>query len=812
MKNLLVAFLLFLTGASVAQTGIFGKVTNQSGEPLEFANVVLKGNTAGTTTNERGEYELSIPANQSIYVSFSVIGYQTEWVQVMLAQGQRRRIDVTLTAISQEIEQVTVEDVQVRNSTLTRLNPKVMTVLPDASGSIESLIKTMPGVVSTNEMSSQYSVRGGSFDENLVYVNGIEVYRPFLVRSGQQEGLSFVNSDMVSSLLFSAGGFDAKYGDKMSSVLDIKYKRPNGWGGAVSGSLFGGSVMLHGDSFGHRFHHISGLRYKTTKYLLNSLETSGDYDPRFLDFQTYLSFDLTDRIELGFLGNCSTNVYNFKPHDRRTKFGLLNQPMELRMFFEGSEKDAFYTYTGALSTDFKVNDDLRLKLVASAFSTHESETFDILSEYFINEIDNAIGADTYGDSVNTVGIGAFRNHGRNYLTARVLSAEFRGMWNVERHFLNWGITGIRQNIDDNLSEWTMIDSAGYSLPLSPSSVEMFYSLRAKNKVESSKLTAYVQDVFSFLLDSSDMHLTAGVRATYWDFNGELLVSPRVSLSYKPNWKRDVVLKLSGGYYYQLPFYKEMRQTNGVINRDIKAQKSIHFVAGADWNFTAWNRPFKFITEIYYKSLKDLVSYQIDNLRTIYSGQNDADGYAMGIDMKINGEFVKGVDSWFSLSLMQTEEDIRNDVWVKTDDNGIKYETYPGYIPRPTDQRVNVSVFFQDYFPGNPDYKVHLQINYGSKLPFGPPNSPRYLATGRMKSYQRVDLGFSKSLKNSQRTYSKNHMFYYLKEAWVSAEVLNVLDRGNVASYEWVTDYGNRQYAVENTLSGRRFNVKLSVNF
>ena len=812
VRRFLLALLILTSGTAGAQTCIFGRVTNQSGEPLEFVNVVLKDNEAGTATDQNGEYRLNIASGKSVYVSFSMIGYQTRWEQVMLADGQQRRLDVDLVATSQELEQVTVEDVQVRKSTLTRLNPKVMGVLPDASGSIESLIKTMPGVAANNELSSQYSVRGGSFDENLVYVNGIEVYRPFLVRSGEQEGLSFVNSDMVSSLLFSAGGFDAKYGDKMSSVLDIKYKRPAGWGGTASGSLFGGSVMLHGDSFNHRFHHISGIRYKTTKYLLNSLETSGDYDPKFVDFQTYLSFDLTSRIELGFLGNCSSNVYNFLPHNRRTKFGLFNQPMELRMFFEGREKDAFRTYTGALSADFKVNDGFSLKLTASAFTTHESETYDILSEYFINEIDNAIGASSYGDSVNTVGIGAFLNHGRNYLDAKVMSVEHKGMFSSGNHFLNWGLSAQRQQIDDNLSEWTMIDSAGYSRPHSETAVNMSYSLRARNSVKSNRLQAYVQDVFQFMLDSSEMHLTVGLRANYWTFNSELLVSPRVSLSYKPNWRRDVVFKLSGGYYYQSPFYKEMRMTDGQINNDIRAQKSLHFVAGADWNFTAWNRPFKFITELYYKKMTDLISYQIDNLRTIYSGRNDADGYAVGLDMKINGEFVKGVDSWFSLSLMQTEEDIRDDVWVRTDADGNEYTTYPGYIPRPTDQRLNISMFFQDYFPGNPDYKVHLQINYGSRLPFGPPQSPRYMATGRMSSYQRVDLGFSKSLKNSEKTYSKSNPFYYVKEAWICAEVLNVIDRRNVASFEWVTDYANRQYAVENSLTGRRFNVKLSVNF
>ncbi len=812
MRTLLLAILVLVTSATFAQTCIYGKVTNQSGEPLEFVNVVLKDNVAGTVTDVNGSYRLNVQSDKTIYVSFSIIGYQTQWEEVHLSEGQQRKLDVALSSTSHELSQVTVEDVQVRKSTLTRLNPKVMAVLPDASGSIESLIKTMPGVASTNELSSQYSVRGGSYDENLVYVNDIEVYRPFLVRSGEQEGLSFVNSDMVSSLLFSAGGFDAKYGDKMSSVLDIKYKRPSGWGGTASGSLFGGSVMLHGDCNNHRLRHISGFRYKTTKYLLNSLETSGDYDPKFLDFQTYISYDLTTRIELGILGNCSTNVYNFEPHNRRTKFGLYNQPMELRMFFEGGEKDAFYTYTGALSADFKVNDGFSLKFTASAFSTHESETFDILSEYFINEVDNAVGASSYGDSVSNIGIGAFLNHGRNYLDANVYSVEHRGMLSAESHFLNWGVKGTHQQIEDNLSEWTRIDSAGYSLPHSDTSVNMNYLLRARNNVESNRLTAYVQDVFSIHLDSSDMHLTVGVRANYWDFNKELLVSPRLSISYKPNWKRDVLFKFSAGYYYQSPFYKEMRLPDGHINHDIKAQKSIHFVAGADMNFTAWNRPFKFVAELYYKRLTDLISYQVDNLRTIYSGQNDADGYAVGLDMKVNGEFVKGVDSWFSLSLMQTEEDIRNDVWVKTDDDGNQYETYPGYIPRPTDQRLNISMFFQDYFPGNPDYKVHLQINYGSKLPFGPPNSPRYMATGRMQSYQRVDLGFSKSLKNSEKTYPKSSLFYYMKEAWICAEILNVIDRQNVASYEWVTDFNNRQYAVENSLTGRRFNVKLTISF
>jgi hypothetical protein len=804
IATLFVSFLISIQIINAQQATIYGIVTDPSGDAIEMVNVVIKGKPGGITTNASGEYEFTVKAGEAVIIAYSSIGYQTHLEQLILSKNQRKKLDVILTPINEELEQVTVEDLQVRKSTLSRLDPKIMSVLPDASGNMESMIKTLPGVSSNSELSSQYSVRGGSYDENLVYVNDIEIYRPFLVRAGEEEGLSFINPDMVSSLLFSAGGFDAKYGDKLSSTLDIRYKKPIGWASSVNASLLGTSIMLQGDSKNHRFRHISGFRYKTTKYLLNSTETKGDYEPRFLDFQTYISYDLSDKLEVSFLGNYASNQYHFVPVTRRTSFGMFNQPMELLIYFEGNEKDEFITYMGALSLNYKVKDDFTLKLIASSYSTHERETFDILGEYFINDVDKNIGSSTLGDSVDNVGTGLFLKHGRNFLDAKVYSVEHRGILNVDRNFWQWGIKAQTDKINDNLTEWEMIDSAGYSMPYNDSTVGVSYFLRAKNHTQSFRTTAFIQDAYTFSLDSADMSLTAGIRANYWDFNDELVISPRASISYKPNWERDFLFKFATGYYYQPSFYKEMRMPNGKINHDIKAQKSIHFVLGSDYNFKAWDRPFKLVTELYYKSLKDLISYEVDNVRTIYSGKNDANGYAVGFDMKINGEFVKGVDSWFSFSLMKTEENIKDDV---RDDGSV-----PGYIPRPSDQRLKISVFFQDYFPGNPDYKVHLQINFGSGLPFGPPHEPRYLATGRMKSYQRVDIGFSKILKHADKTYPKGNPLHLFKDAWISAEVLNLMDRQNVISYEWVSDYSGGQYAVENSLTGRRINLKLSANF
>jgi hypothetical protein len=810
-----IAVIFFALNLNAQEGRVFGKVADNSGKTLDLINISVVGKPIGTATDVEGNYSLKVPANNTLILVFSSVTHIQIEKAVILKNGQNYELNITLESKTEEISQIDIEDKQVRKSTLTRLDPKVVEVLPSITGSVEAMIKTLPGVSSNNELSSQYSVRGGNFDENLVYVNGIEVYRPFLVRSGQQEGMSFINPDMVSSVLFSAGGYDAKYGDKMSSALDIKYKKPKEFGGAVSASLLGATLMLQGDSKNHRFRHISGLRYQSTKYVLNTLETEGDYDPRFFDLQTYLSYDITEKLEVGFLGNYTRNSYTFVPEDRITSFGTFQQAMQLKMYFDGQEVDKFKTLTGALSFDYKVHDNLKLSLIASAFSTDESETFDIQTQYWINQVDSDLGSENLGDSVANLGVGTYLEHARNFLYATVFSIEHKGLYSSDRNFFQWGLKAQQESIDDNLKEWTMNDSAGYSPSYSPFtdsivSVEFFF--KAKNQIKTNRISGFIQDTYSIPLWGSEFDITAGIRASYWDYNKEALVSPRVNFALKPPWEKDFVFKLSAGYYYQPPFYKEMRSRNGVLNPDIQSQKSVHVVLGSDYNFRAWGRPFKFIAEAYYKSLTNLISYSVDNVRIIYSGINDADGYAVGIDTKVNGEFVKGVDSWFSLSVMKTEEDIWNDDHYETDDAGNQVWVQQGNIRRPSDQRVNLGVFFQDYFPRNPDYKMHLQIIYGSSLPFGAPNSPRYTHTGNMKSYQRVDIGFSKVLKRAGKDYPKGHWLHGINDAWVSAEVFNLMDRDNTIGYEWVTDFQGTQYAVENSLTGRRLNVKLSVNF
>ncbi len=809
-------FIFALVSIVSAQYGtIHGKIGNKQGSILELVNISVKGKPIGTSSDFNGFYELVIPAEHEVTISFSSIGYLQLDTLILVSKDSKVALNVILKPTHEEIEEIHIEDKEIRKTSLTRLDPRLMSMIPEASGNLEAMIKTLPGVSSNNELSSQYSVRGGNFDENLVYVNGIEIYRPFLIRSGQQEGMSFINPDMVSSVLFSAGGFDARYGDKMSSVLDIKYKQPRGWGGAVSLSLLGSSLSVYGDSKDHRFRHISGFRYKTTKYLLNSLETEGNYDPRFMDFQTSMSYDITHKLKLSFLGNYANNRYKFVPEDRRTKFGTYQEAYELSMYFDGQEIDQFSTYTGALELEYNVHDHLELKLVGSAFRTFEQETFDIQSQYYINAVDKQLGSESFGDSISTLGVGTYLKHARNYLQATVFNIEHKGILEQYKNKWQWGARWQKEIIDDNLTEWKMTDSAGYALPYTDSIVSMEYYIRGNNNLNSNRFNAFLQDTYTFSLDSSELYLTGGIRASYWDLNKELIVSPRINVAYIPNWESDFVFRFSTGYYYQPAFYKEMRVPDSVgsINYNIKSQKSIHFVLGSDYNFRVWNRPFKLVTEVYYKVLQDLITYSVDNVRVIYSGENDADGYAMGLDMKLNGEFVKGVDSWISFSLMKTEENIRGDMKpVYDEDNNVIGEVDPGYVPRPTDQRVNVSVFFQDYLPGNHSYKMHIQINYATGLPFGPPNEPRYKAIGRMKPYKRVDIGFSKVLKSEGKVYPKGHFLHHVKDSWLSLEVFNLLDNNNTISHEWVQDYTGRKYAVENSLTGRRINLKLSVRF
>lgn len=789
---------------------IYGRITDPEGNPIFLANVAVEGTTRGTITNEEGSFELEIPAVTNVRIIISCMGYQQIEERISGSRGERIEISRTLQIAVQSLEEVSVSEEYDRSSTLTRIDIRTLDYLPTTSGGVEAILRTLPGVVSTSELSSQYSVRGGSFDENLVYVNDIEIHRPFLIRSGQQEGLSFINSDMVSSVKFSAGGFEAMYGDKMASVLDITYRRPAEFGGTISASLLGGSLHLEGTSKNQRFTHTSGFRYKTSQYLLKSLETKGEYMPKFIDFQTYLTYRITNKFEITFLGNVANNRYKFIPETRSTDFGTFHNPLNLVIYYDGQEMDRFNTYMGALTAHFRPEENLSLKFIFSAYNSIEEEKFDIQGQYLINELDNRIGSETYGDSILNIGIGTFLNHARNNLDAFVYAVTHIGYYSYGNSNVKWGVQWQVEKIDDKLSEWEMIDSSGYSIPYSDTEVLLSRVIKSVNHLSTNRITSYIQNTQSFSNTNATFFLNTGIRLNYWDFNNQLLISPRIIFSIKPYWEQDMIFRVSTGYYHQPPFYKELRYPDGSINPDIRAQKSIHFVLGGDWIFSAWNRPFKFTSEIYYKRMKDLIPYKMDNVRIQYMGENRAKGYAAGIEFKLHGEFVPGAESWASLSLMKTEEDI-------TDDYIYLENREPDYYPRPMDQRLNFGLFFQDYFPHRPDYKVHLNVLYGTGLPFSPPDNERYDLVFRMPSYKRVDIGLSKSLKRPDKVLSERNPFRFLKSIWLNAEIFNLLGVNNTISYLWVKTVFNQEnmpgeFAVPNYLTSRRFNVRVTAKF
>ena len=814
MKRILFIILfLLLQISSIGQT-IEGKITDFKLNPLAAVNISIIDQSGGLISDNDGFYKVNIKANRSYVIAFSFIGYKTEKIRVpMLKKGQKYTLNISLEESNTLLDDIIVKDQKSRKNNLSRIKTKHVEVIPGSGGGIESVLKTLPGVSSANELSSQYSVRGGNFDENLVYVNGIEVYRPFLIHSGQQEGLSFVNTDLVGSILFSAGGFSAKYGDKMSSVLDIKYKQPKKIASSLSLSLLGGSAHLEGISKNRRLSYLLGFRHKSNQYLLSSLDTEAEYVPRFSDLQTYLNYKINTNWDISLLTNISKNQYQMIPQDRNTDFGTFNEALRLTVFFEGQELDKYETYFGALSTRFNPNTKVQLELTGSAFQTFEQENFDILGEYWLYQLDNNLGSDNFGDVAFDRGVGKYINHARNSLDARVINFSHKGNYNDKDISLVWGLKFQNEDINDRISEWTLIDSAGFTLPHpydsigstsnSNQQVLMNEILKTDINISSTRQSGYLE----YSQDLNNFSLNAGTRSSYWSYNEELLVSPRVSLAYAPNWEKDVVFRLASGIYYQSPFYKELRYPDGRLNNNIESQKSTHYVIGSDYLFYKWGRPFKWITELYYKKLDNLIPYKVDNVRIQYLAENNSKGYATGVDFKINGEFVSGVESWASLSIMQTEEDIIGDSYI--DENGNTVE--PGYIPRPTDQRVNFSLFFQDYIPGNLNYKMHLNMIYGSGLPFGPPKSEKYEDILRIPDYRRVDIGFSAILKSENKRSRVNFMNVF-NSAWLSVEVFNLLDINNTISYLWVSDIGGRQYAVPNYLTRRQVNLKLILRF
>ena len=806
-KYSLVLLFFYLPVISFAQT-IVGIVKDVDGNPIELVNVIVLETREGVVTDANGKFEIKINKAGTYTIQFSRIGYIDSKVSVKLKSGQKKHLTQIIKRSVHKLNLVSVKDVHSRNNNLIRINPKVVSSIPSPNESIEAILRTLPGVSSRNSLSSQYSVRGGNFDENLVYVNDIEVYRPFLVRSGQQEGLSFVNTDMVGSVLFSAGGFDAKYGDKMSSVLDIKYKKPYDFSGNFSVGMLGARAHIEGVAFANRMTYNIGVRYKTTKYLLLGLETTGDYFPNFADYQGFFTFDVTEKLEVDLFTNFSSNSYLFIPKTRETSFGTFNQALKLNIYFDGQELDYFNSGTEAISFIYKPNSNVSLKFISSYFFSREAETYDILGMYFLNEVDKELGSDNLGDSLMNIGIGTFLNHARNYLTADVYNFYHRGKYEKSKNVLEWGAKIQHESIYDHLSEWQMLDSAGYSLPYSDSTVNLYYTLKSSNSIKSLRYTAYLQNTYTQDYDKLFIIFTAGLRMQYWTLNNESVLSPRFSLAINPRWKRDVQFRLSSGYYYQMPFYKELRGMDGNLNLNIKAQRSIHFVLGADYNLTIWDRPFKIISELYYKKMDLLIPYEVDNVQIRYYATNNSKGYAYGWDFKINGEFVKGTESWASISLMKTEEDILNDYYL--DSSGTKI--FPGYIPRPTDQLVNFSLFFQDYLPGLPNFKAHLTLFYSSGLPFGPPEKPKYADTLRMPAYKRLDLGFSYKIKGKNEKFKSFKWLNTFDYIWVTFDVFNILDIENTISYVWIKDINNRQYAVPNYMTFRRFNFKLAFYF
>jgi hypothetical protein len=842
LKGLITFLLLTLSFYSFGQSTaiVYGTVTDAANRPVEQVTVSVFGLALKpASTDRQGNYELQVPADTTITIVFSNLSFRQKRRNITANPGDRIHLNQSLQMNTMDtVEVVTSNRIE---SPMMRL-PTINEYLPSSTGDFNAILFTQPGVYNKNELSSQYSVRGGNFDENLVYVNDIEVYRPFLIRSGQQEGLSFVNSDLVSGILFSAGGFDAKYGDKMSSVLDIQYRRPRELAGTVSASLLGTNIHLEGTSESRRFTWLMGARYKSNKYVLGSLDTDGDYKPRFTDVQAFLTYDISDVLEIDVLGNVAENKFRMIPQTRETSFGTLNEALRLKVYFDGQEVDQFNTSMGALSAIYHPDNETNIKFIASAFHSKEYETYDILGEYYIDELENDFGKETFGQVAFNRGIGAFLEHGRNYLDAYVLNAEHKGTKTKGRNQTLWGVKYQREMVEDRLSEWKMIDSAGYSLPQAdPLMIELQDVYKTVNILNSNRYSGYFQKIWNKeLKDTSLISFTAGIRSNFWDVNDQFLVSPRTTLSWKPRWKKtvlidsiptredvDVVFRFSAGVYHQPPFYRELRDLEGQLHTDVKAQTSVHFVAGSDLNFKAWNRPFKFVSEIYYKYLDNIIPYEVDNVRIRYYANNNARGYATGVDMKVNGQFVNGVESWVSMSFMQTREDIKDDYYYKYYNSdgeeiikgytqnsaaidSVRYE--PGFLPRPTDQRINFGLFFQDKMPRFPDFRMHLNLLFGTGVPFGPPSFERYKDTLRMPPYRRVDIGFSYQLVKEDKKIAETSIFHNLKSVWIGLEVFNLLQVNNTISYFWIKDVTDRQYAIPNYLTSRQLNLRMMIKF
>lgn len=800
MKNRIITYILLLlvaTGASAA-VNIRGKVTDEKNEPMEFVTVRIAGTAIGGTTGLDGGFSLSAPEADTIRVIFTCIGYDDARRTLVKPKGEVS-LTVKMTPKESSLQEVQVTDFVKQTSQMQTVNPGQVHASPDATGgSVESIIQTMAGVRSNNEMSAQYSVRGGTYDENSVYINGVEVYRPQLVTSGQQEGLSIINPDMVGAIGFSTGGYSAEYGDKMSSVLDITYRQPQSFEGSASLSLMGGSVAIGTSS--RKFSMLHGLRYKSNASLLQSMDEKGDYDPRFFDYQTFMNYKLHPKWTASALGNISINNYRFIPHNRSTSFGTMADAKQFTVYFDGQEKDRFETFFGALSLQFMPSRKTNFTLLASGYLTNELVTYDISGEYWLDQ------AGTGGDQGigGELGVGKYLEHARNRLKASVMSVGLRGNTGINYHNLSYGVTFNYERIHDRSREWELRDSAGYSLPSDGEHVRMIYNLDSRHDISTNRFSAFVQDAYRLSTAAGLLTVNGGLRLSYWDYNKEWLLSPRLSVGFVPEKNSRWTMRFSTGLYYQSPFYKEYRKAvqdadgNTVIqlNNNIKSQRSVHFIAGADYTFRAFGRPFKLSGEAYYKLLGNLIPYEIDNLKVTYAGENTSKGFAAGLDFKLFGQFVPGSDSWLSFSLMKTQENL----------NGVK-------VPRPTDQRYSVALFFTDYFPKLPRLKFSLRGIFSDGLPVTPPRGSRDRGYFRTPAYKRLDIGFAYALVSEPKEgQPRSGLGKVLKSAWLGLDVFNLFDISNVSGYYWVTDVNDIQYAVPNYLTRRQINVRLSVEF
>ena len=801
----------------LAQTATLrGILLDELNTPIENANI--SANNVGTTSNSNGFYSLKIPANKEVSVVFSHVSHKSVRVVFKLKNGQEFEFNPILKIEVEQIETVVITGTKRSDfEGVTTISPQIIRTIKGAQPGVENLLKTLAGVNISNELSTQYSVRGGNFDENLVYVNGIEVYRPFLVRSGQQEGLSFVNTDMVQDLQFSAGGFQAKYGDKLSSVLDITYRKPTEFGVRADFSLLGGSITAEGVSKNNKLSALVGLRYRDNTLLVDAKETQTNYEPQFFDAQTYLNYKISSKFDLSFLGNISSNSYNYAPKTRQTNFGTLQNPIALLVFYEGQEEDKYNTYFGALKGSYQVNENLSLQLITSSFHTTEQEYFDILAQYRLGEVNSNIGDENLGEVEFSEGIGGQINHARNDLDALITTVEHRGDFKKNKNHFQWSIKYTNEDIRDRVVEWEVIDSAGFSInppnldqfdnqPYTPNTGPLapYENTRARNATTVERLQAFAQWSKRSTLGSNEVFYNFGVRTHQWNVSGQninskqqLVFSPRAQFSIKPNGKKDMLYRLSGGMYYQPPFYRELRDVNGAVNSNVKAQRSVHIVAGHEYSFQLWNRPFKLISEAYYKQLSNVNPYTVENVRIRYAANNDAKAYAYGLDVRLNGEFVAGTESWFSFGYLKTEEAIEG----------------RNFIARPMDQRLKFGILFQDYVPKLPNMKMYLNLVYNTGVPGGSPSyADVYSYQNRLPDYKRADIGMSYGI-ISAKNRVKSGWKKYFKELAVGIEIYNIFDVQNSITNTWVRDvYSKRQYSIPNYLTPRVFNVRLNMRF